>query len=870
MTDARHGRRRLTCAARRSIFGPIMPKPLSSQVLQRRALAALPTRRFLRAGAVVAAFAILALSVQASRLAGQQPTAAEVQQRLQEDVGLAELVRQRISQSGLTESQIRTQLQALGYPTTLLDQYLQADTELTAEPGSDVLRALALLGLGGVSTTIQGDSTLVTALDSVVRDSLRADSLGLFDSVPALPVFGLSVFRRVSSEFQPSLAGPVDERYRLGPGDVLVLILTGHVELAHTLEVNREGFVVIPQVGQLFVNTLTLDQLRTLLFDRLGQVYSGIRRGPTATTSFEVTVARVRTVQVYVVGEVTRPGSYQIPAVGTALTALYEAGGPTELGNFRNVEIRRSDRAVARLDLYDYLLRGVAEQDTRLETGDVVFVPILDKRVRIDGAVRRSAIFGLRTDETLRDLVEIAGGLRPDAVLQRLTISRIVPAAQRRANDPARMVVDVPLQPDGSVPPFPMERGDQVRVWEITHSFGRYVELNGSVQHPGVYGWRRGMRLSQLIEVAGGFRPAVYAGRAHIERLHPTDSTRYIVPVQLPADSLAPYPDDLTLQEYDIVTVYGRDEFREERMVRIAGMVNNPGRFPYRAGMTLRDLVLMARGLRDGAYLDTAEVARLPADRSGGQLAFTLRVAMDSTYLFERDSTTYRFLPGLSTRASGAPEFALEPFDEISILRQPDFGFQRTITISGEVRFPGTYALTQKGERLGNLVRRAGGLLPTAYADGVRFFRKLDDAGRVNIDLRRALEQPGSLSDVILQPEDSVDIPEYDPTVRVAGAVNAPTSVLYNRGRGLKYYIGNAGGYSPAADKNRVSVRYADGSARVKNRFLFFTSAPAPGPGSTIFVPTRDPERESNIPALFGSIAQILASTVAIVAIATR
>ena len=455
-------------------------------------------------------------------------------------MGLAELVRQRISQSGLTESQIRTQLQAAGYPTTLLDQYLQADT--VAEPGSDVLRALALLGLGDGSLTAGGDSTL--ALDSATRDSLRADSLGLFDSIPALPVFGLSVFRRASTEFQPSLAGPVDENCRLGPGDVLVLILTGDVELAHTLEVNREGFVVIPQVGQLFVNTLTLEQLRTLLFEQLGRVYSGIRRGPTATTSFEVTVARVRTVQVYVVGEVTRPGSYQIPSVGTVLAALYEAGGPTAFGNFRNIEVRRRNDLIAQLDLYDYLLRGLARQDTRLETGDVVFVPVLGKRVSIEGAVRRSAIFGLRPGETLRDLVEIAGGFRPDAVLQRITISRIVPPGQRRPDDPARMVVDVPLLPDTAVAPFPMEPGDEVRVWEITRSFGRYVELNGSVQHPGVYGWRQGMRLSELIGLAGGFRPAVYAGRAHIERLHPARSVHLRRVSGVRADAAMPlHPD---------------------------------------------------------------------------------------------------------------------------------------------------------------------------------------------------------------------------------------------------------------------------------------------------------------------------------------
>ncbi len=422
------------------------------------------------------------------------------------------------------------------------------------------------------------------------------------------------------------------------------------------------------------------------------------------------------------------------------------------------------------------------------------------------------------------------------------------------------------------------------------------MELNGHVYHPRARGWDRDMRLSELVRLAGGFRPATYAGRAHIERLNPADSTRYLVNVELPADSTQPYPDDLIIHEYDVVTVYGRDEFRANRTVAIGGMVNQPGEYSYRSGMTLRDLVLMARGFRDGAYLDTVEIARLPSDRTGGQLAIRMRVPTDSTYLFER-STSYPLLPGPPTTSNGAGEIGLEPFDRVTILRQPEFELLRTVYVGGEVRFPAPYALTRKEERVSSLIARAGGLLLTAYADGARFFRDLDTAEqidrelgiafldpeirtivpeltltgvRVNMNLSAALRSPESRDDIVLQPGDSLHVPEYIPTVRVEGAVNAITSVLYEEGADLDYYVDNAGGFTRLADEGRVSVRYANGSARVKKGgFLFFGSSPKPGPGSTVFVPEKDPADKFDTRGLIADIVGIVGalSTVIIVAL---
>lgn len=801
----------------------------------------------------------------AQQVPSQLPTGVEIE-RLLANPQAGEAIRRRIERSGLTPEQIRTRLQAAGYSPSLLDPYLRAAPGGRLVPSDSVVQAVSLLGLGEVDELqAYADSIRRAAAGAPV---LAAESAGA-DSLPGLRLFGLNVFSQPTTQFLPDLAGPVDENYRLGPGDVLVVILTGDVELSHTLEVTREGFVVIPQVGQVIVNNLTMGQARTVLRNRLGQAYSAIRDG---TAQFDLTVGRVRMVQVYVVGEVRRPGSYQIPSVSTVLTALYQAGGPTGRANFRGITIRRGADTVGTLDLYDYLLRGAARGDIRIQSGDVVFVPVHGTRVSIAGAVVRPAVYELTRRETLRELVQAAGGFRADAALRRIGISRIVPPGQRAPGAPDRIAVDVPLAQveDGLAPSFPLEPGDSVSVFAVDDTRRAVVDVQGAVYLPGRFAWRPGLTLSEVLQLAGGLRPAVYAGRAHIERLNPADSTRYLVDVRLPADSSEPFPNDIELWEYDVVTVYGREEFREDRTVAISGMVNRPGAYPFRNGMTLKDLVLMARGVRDGAYLDSAEIARLPADRSVGTLAIRLRVPLDSSYLFEPENTTYPRLPGLPTTNGTAPDVPLEPFDQVTILRQPEFELQRMVEITGEVRFEGTYALTHRDERVSDLVQRAGGLLPTAYPEGARFTRRLDNAGRVNLELARALERRGSRQDIVLQPGDSLHVPEFVPTVRVTGAVVSPTSVLYRQGAGLGYYIDNAGGWAAEADEGRTSVRYANGSARTRSKFLFFSSWPQPGPGSTVFVPARPPGDRFDVAGLVTGLVSVLGSITTVIVVLTR
>lgn len=713
-------------------------------------------------------------------LQGQNPpiSQAQAQQLLnqaQSNPDLADQLRQRIQASGLSPDQIRARLAASGYPSTFLDAYLSPTSagQQALTPGAEQLAAMEALGLPAF-----GGPALPTDTGLLLR-GVR----------PTSRVFGVDAFRRSTTQFLPLLTGPVPSDYRLGAGDQLVLILTGDVEQTYPLVVTREGFVLIPQVGQVYVANLTMDQLRQALYDRLGKVYSGVRRGADARTKFDVAVANVRVNQVYVVGEVSQPGTYQISALGTVMTALYAAGGPTEKGNTRQIEVRRGGKLVASVDLYDYLLHGNTQNDVRLETGDVVYVPVYNTRVQIVGAVPRPAVYDFLPSQTLADAIKTAGGFRPDAALRRVSILRILPDGSRGPGPAPRAMIDVQLGGGGS------------------------------------------------------------------------DST--LRGVVIPA---------VPLMAGDSIVVDSLPGLGESYYVAIAGMVNKPGAYPWRPGITLRDLVLIARGPRVGADLKEAEVARLPVDRSGGQLATTVRVPLDSSYLLERDSTgKYVGPPGVPIPASGAPEVPLQPYDNVLILRQPDFDLQRTVTLFGEVRYPGTYSLRTKTDRIVDLVGRAGGLTAHAYPDGIRFYRNSNRVGRIDIDLTEALKDSTSRYNVILQAGDSIEIPEFEPSVKVSGAVNSPGSVVWQKGMGLADFISAAGGFAQHADERNVSVRYANGRVETKHHHLLWTSSPTPGPGSDVFVPATDPNApHTDYVALFGAIAQILASTVAIIVVAVK
>lgn len=840
---------------------------------------------------------------------------------LRSNPALVEQLRQRIMTSGLTPDQVRARLRAEGYPENLLDAYLGTGDAAVAggAPSDDVFSAVSALGLADsvdldllrcgivdagmdqaedsldvsgriISRPQPGDSLSARAQQDAERRrrELRVQCRARLDSLErgtlkerletdsGFKIFGLETFRQQTTMFDANLTGPVDASYALGPGDRLVLILTGDVEQSHQLEVTREGFVVIPQVGQLFVNNLTLAQFEDLLYSRLGRVYSGVRRGPGATTRFYITPSRLTSNQIFVQGEVMRPGAHRISSAGTAMTALYAAAGPTDNGSLRRVQIRRAGRTVGELDVYDYLLRGDASNDLRLRNGDIVFVPIHGPRVRIVGEIARPATYEMKEGEALDDAIRFAGGFTPTAARARIQIERILPPARRTATGPARLVTEVISDhlAANEAPAVAVEPGDVVRVFPIAERVRNRVAVKGNVWTPGSQGIEPGQTtVEDALRAAGGIKPNTYLGQVLISRMQ-RDSSRLQLRAAL-YDTTGRVIGNFPLQEDDEITVFSVSEFRHPRYVAISGAVQDGGRFEYREGMTVRDLVLLAGGLEESAMLSEAEIARLPNDRTGGRTATTFRVPLDSSYIFSRGPDgRYLGPPGLPAPSGPAPEQPLLPYDNVLILRQPNWELQRNVAVSGEVRFPGKYALQTKSERISDIVARAGGLTTEGYADGIVFVRSRNNVGRIGIELPRVLRNTRERDNLILQDGDSIFIPRYSGVVHVTGAVNSPIAVAYVPGRDLPWYVRSAGGPAVRADLGRAYVTQPNGKveAATKRRFLP-DDHPRPRPGGVVFVPERDPgERDSLtvFSSAFSTIASVLGSLIAIIAVVRR
>ncbi|MFL5542565.1 MAG: SLBB domain-containing protein [Longimicrobiaceae bacterium] len=754
---------------------------------------------------------------------------------------------ERLRASGLTREQVRARLQGMGRDPSLADRYFDAIERGTPAPAgqanADVLSAMQQIGV-----LLRAEGAAEARADTVVP-------LGPLPSTRpagALPIFGQDLFRLGTSQFQPVANGPVDPDYRLGPGDQLVAVLTGDVQLSYNLDVSREGTIVIPDVGQVYVAGLTLRQLEDVLYERLGRVYSGVGRGEGATTQFGLSLGRLRTNQVFIIGEAERPGAYQVSSVATVFNALYMARGPNDNGSFRRIEVRRGGQVVRVVDVYDYLLRGDSRDDVRLEQGDVIFIPLAGVQVGIQGAVRRAAMFELKEGEGLRDLLSFAGGLQAEASLARVQIDRVLPPEQRRPGIERALVdVDVRALLAGGAAPRLYDR-DVVSVFTVLAERRNRVTVDGEVRRPGIYEWQPGQTLWGLIERAEGLGEDAYTARAHVYRFDPRDGSRTLLQVPLYAATPG-IRQDVQLADRDSIVVFSRAALRNPQSVSIAGFVKHTGSYPLAEGMTARDLVLAAGGFVTGADETVAELARLPdpsvrgnvtshvsyiplGDRAVGPQA-ARPTGVDSTSAGRAGER------GAGEWVPGPNEVRLQDGDVLFIRRAPGFEAHRFVAVSGEVGRPGDYALGSRQERLLDVVRRAGGTTPEAYLPGLRLSRQ---GKLVGTDYERAVHRPGSRYNILLEPGDSIFVPTYDPTVLVTGAVNFSSRVLYDPRLSIYDYVNRSGGFAPGADRGRVSVQYPDGERYAVQRRLLVSTAPRVRPGSTVFVPTQPEGEKTN------------------------
>jgi protein involved in polysaccharide export with SLBB domain len=729
------------------------------------------------------------------------------------------------------------------------------------------VRPIALAGLNVDEATIRVQAEPVLRSFTAVLTRLPLQPEGFY----ALKPFGYDLFERPTGSLTPATDIPVPIDYVIGPGDTVYVQLFGSMNEEYYLPVNREGVINFPGIGPLSVSGLTFVDLRNLINERVQEQMIGVR----AST----TLGELRSIRVFVLGDVKKPGSYTISGLSTMANALLESGGVTPIGSLRRVRLLRDGNVVTNLDLYDALLRGDTSADVRLQPGDVIFVPPIGTTVAVDGQVRRPAIYELRNERTLTDVVALAGGLNPNANRGAVRLERIVPGR-------GTSVEDVDLN-SASGAQVPLRDGDLVRVLPNLSQLENSVRLDGNVFQPGPRQWFPGMRIGDLLSSPELVRPMSDLNYVLIRR-EPDPNVRVEV-LSADVESIwkrEPGARNVALQPRDTVYVFNLDIGRSHvvapliqeltaeappntsiPVVRVGGQVRAEGEYPLESGMRVSDLLRAGGGLGASAYLTNAELTRYAV--VDGAYRETELVDVDLAAVLRGDTSA---------------DFALTPYDYLNVKEMPRWKGQESITIRGEVVFPGSYPI-RRGETLSSVIRRAGGVTDLAFPEGSVFTRRelveqqkaqLEEmAQRVERDLAaisvtdpnasetitigqtlisqlRSAVATGRLvirlddivagipeADVILKDGDELMVPDQKQEVTVLGEVQYATSHLYDRALTRDEYIGKSGGLTSRADQRRIYVVRANGEVLAQSGARWFQRGATTGmrPGDTIVVP---------------------------------
>ena len=659
-------------------------------------------------------------------------------------------------------------------------------------------------------------------------DSEKAQNNNMREAAPVgnIKVFGRDIFNNSNLTFEPSLniATPVD--YRLGPGDQLVIEVWGASQANITQKVTPDGYITIPDVGPIQVNGLTVQAASNKIRAKLSKIYSGM--GTTnvdLSTDVKVSLGQIRTIQVNIMGEVAQPGTYALSSFSTVFHALYKAGGISQLGSLRNIKVVRGGRTVATVDVYDYILHGRSHSDIRLQEGDVILASPYDALVLVKGKIKRPMYYEMKRTESIRTLIDYAGGFTNDAYTSAVTVER--------NDEKERTICSVD---DMNYGVFKVKDGDVVSVGAILDRYNNRIEIKGAVYRPGFY--ELGKEIStvrDLITKADGLLEDAFTNRAVLHREN-LDKTLEIISVNVKGvlDGTEP---DITLQRNDVLFIPSKYDLEAKGTVEISGEVYSPGIFPYAENTKLEDLIIMAGGLTESASKVRVDIARRLNDPN-------------STKKQKEISKMFSFAVKDGFVVEGDPGFILEPYDQVFVRRSPGYTPKVNVSITGEVEFEGSYALNERNERLSDLIAHAGGLTGFAYLKGARLERQLTEeeylqakelltmvasnnqiSGNdsiiipavsrtytVAIDLEKIMSNPHSSLDPVLQDGDAVIIPQLMTTVQVTGSVRKPNAVVYNPDMKLKDYISEAGGYAERARKSGTFILYPNGHIKELGR----------------------------------------------------
>lgn len=739
------------------------------------------------------------------------------------------------SAAGKTEQQIGKELLAKGVTP---EQAERIKARFEAQQGSET--AVTTQSVSSMNRERRHDSSNDVTVDKMDEIDREIDEGG-DGIVSARQIYGHKVFNSRALTFEPSDNLATPQNYRLGPGDEVIIDIWGTSEDHLRQTISPEGSIMISQVGPVYLNGMTIADANRHVKGIFAKKYAGVTD---AETDVQVTLGQVRTIQVDIMGEVATPGTFRLSPFSSVFHALYRAGGINSIGSLRNIQVLRNGKKIAGVDIYDYLFDGKTAGNIRLQEGDVIIVPPYEQLVNIDGNVKRPMYYEIKPGETIQTVIDYAGGFTGGAY------SGMVRLARQSATENELYNID-----REEFASYRLKDGDILTVGTILDRYANRVELKGAVYRPGMFAINKELStVGQLIKKADGLTDDAYADRVLLYREGP-ELQLEVLSLDLKAILNGTAP-DVKLKRNDLLVISSIKEIQDRGQLSIQGHVARPGTYPFADNTTLEDLILQAGGLLDGASTARVDISRRIVNPS-------------STTPTEQLSENYSISVVGGLAQGEGQNFIMKPYDVVIVRRSPGYVPQEMVNIGGEVLFAGNYALEKRNERLSSIISRAGGLIEGAYTKGAYLTRKLTDEEykmrqetlrlamsnqdghgdsislskiqvsdrySVGIDLEKAIAYPGSTYDVIVQPGDVLFIPEQQSTVKIAGDVMFPNTVVFVPGKKLSYYIDQAGGYGQRAKKGKAFIVYMNGSVAKAKR-----NTPIE-PGCQIIIPSK-PEK---------------------------
>lgn len=700
--------------------------------------------------------------------------------------------------------------------------------------------------------SLKGVSTASSSSETTLPTDSKAAAFGLkgndgFEEKPKSLLFGFDFFNNPNITFAPNVNIAVPANYQLGPGDELLIDLWGASEVTYKSVVNNQGNIQIEGVGQIYVNGFSIENASKKILSKLKKKHAGIGASNDSYNKINtnVTVSKIRTVQVNIIGAVKVPGTYALSSLSTVLNALYAAGGPTENGTFRAIQLVRKGKTIGVLDVYSYLLEGSQKGNLKLQDQDVLLVGPYQNRVTVAGAVKRPGIYELAAGQTLADLMAYFGGFTPNAYTNLLVVERV--------NGKQKALKEVALQEATNTV---LQAGDKLLVQEVVDRYENRIAIKGAVYRPGNYELLPGMTLKTVLAKAEGVTPEAFLERGLLVR---TDDEANKENISFAVSEVLRGQTSIALQARDQIQIFTKEELREKRTITIEGAVNAPKTIDFIEKLQLEDVIALSGGLQEGADAQVIHVSRRLNDGS-----------------FETLSQNFTLSSATNLSLNQGKPFYLAPYDIVNVRYQKGYTSQKSVAMKGEVKYQGSYVLKRKNERISDLIQRAGGLTEYAYVVGATLVRKNQDEAslkqqallkdinqkdsiiadatlldkkkgfKIGIDLDAIINKgaAGTDIDLFLEEGDELLIPSEKQTIEIRGEVLSPTLVHYKPGKNLKSYVNNSGGFSEKAKKSKAFVVYSNGDIKSIKRFLFFKFYPKLAPGAIIFVPSETADKE--------------------------